>query len=411
MAENNPIELKSDDGLAKIIAQKGFAPVEEEETKQTTEETKTEGEGQKQENQEGSQTSESTIDINALIAEKTGGKFKSIDELQSIIQEKEEPKKVEIPEFSDDYEKLIWAAAQKGDMSKIKEITNLQRKDIDSMKEKDILMSKLKNELKGLSDEEIEDELFERYGMGLKPLTDEEKELLSEKEILEHNKQMKEFERKRKAEVHTIKEQLKNEINETKNALLEGFKDVFEVKEPAKAVKEEAKVAEQKVEDTYVEPTEEELKFMKAKFETEVKGILPEVSKISIKDKVEISEGVEEDLEINYELSDADQRKLIDYLADYELSPKEEKEFIKVEDGKEVLDLKGLIKAKAQEVFSDKLQKIRDKEIAAKARENVVKKDLKRVDLTPESITDRNTNLSESQSNFMKQWANQIKNV
>jgi len=272
------------------------------------------------------------------------------------------------------------------------------------MSERDLLKSKLKNELQGLSDEEIENELEDRYGYSLQPLTDEDKELLSKEDVAQHEKQMARAERLRKSEVSTIKNELKKQLEQSKTAMLEQFKDVLNPQ-----VEEVKPVAENPKQDAYVEPTEEELTFARNQFEAEVKNILPDVSKITLKDKIEISEGVEEDLEIKYELSEADQKKLIDFLADYELSRAEEKKFITQVDGKEVLDLKGLIQDKAKVLFASQFQKVLVKEAVAKAKEHVIKKDLKRVNLTPESITNRDESISDrskANADFMAQWAN-----
>ena len=408
MSENKPIELKSDDPFVKQVL--GNPNLEEEnpeggEGAGDNGSQQSQKDNSSQEQNQQSQGGGAEIDINKVIEEKTGGKFKSIEDLNAIIQEKEAKPKVTLPEFQDDYDKLYWAAAQSGDVSKIKEITKLQSTNIDAMSERDLLKSKLKNELHGLSDEDIENELDDIYGYSLQPLTDEDKELLSKEDVAQHEKQMARAERLRKKDVSTIKEELKKQLEQSKTAMLEQFKDVLN---PQVEEVKPAAVAENTKQDAYVEPTEEELTFARNQFEAEVKNILPDVSKITLKDKIEISEGVEEDLEIKYELSEADQKKLIDFLADYELSRAEEKKFITQVDGKEVLDLKGLIQEKAPQVFADKLQKIRDKEVAAKAREMIVKKEIKRVDLTPNSITDRASNINESEANFMKQWANQV---
>lgn len=401
MTENNPIELKSDDPFAKFLAGEKI-----EET--TSEEQKLAEENKEEENKPEEQVAPEQkveVDFNQLLKEKTGGKFSSLEELEN---HKPEKPKVDIPEFKDDIEKLMWAASQKNDYSKISDIVNLNPKVVDNISDLEAVRAKVKAEMPGLSDADIEDEIFEKYGLGYKPLTEEQKEELTSAQIAQHEKDMSRFARQLKNDAAVKREALKSEINSKKQELLDGYKDLFEVKEE----KVEEKVEERKPVEQESQLSAEQMAEMQRDFEAEVSKQVKEVSTFKLIEKVPVSETEEIDVNIDYELSADEAKQLTDFIANYELTPAEDAKYVKRDGTKVEVDLKGLIQDKAKMLFSANFQKVLVKEAVTKAKEHVIKTDLKRVNLTPEAITDRTENLSDKakkEADFMTQWANGIK--
>lgn len=401
MTENNPIELKSDDPFAKFLAGEKIEETTSEEQK-LAEENKEE---EKKPEEQAATEEKVEVDFNQLLKEKTGGKFSSLDELEN---HKPEKLKVDIPEFKDDIEKLMWAASQKNDYSKISEIVNLNPKVVDNISDLEAVRAKVKAEMPGLSDADIEDEIFEKYGLGYKPLTEEQKEELTSAQIAQHEKDMSRFARQLKNDAAVKREAIKSEINSKKQELLDGYKDLFEVKEE----KVEEKVEEKKPVEQENQLSAEQMAQMQRDFETEVSKQVKEVSTFKLIEKVPVSETEEIDVNIDYELSADEAKQLTDFIANYELTPAEDAKYVKRDGTKVEVDLKGLIQDKAKMLFSANFQKVLVKEAVTKAKEHVIKTDLKRVNLTPESITDRTENLSDKakkQADFMTQWANGIK--
>lgn len=400
MTETNLSDFAQDHPFAKLLAGRQTEENTEvnpaEEQKPTTE--------QEQE-KTAEQEAPVEVDFNELLKQKSGGKYSSLEDLE---KQTPEPKKIEIPEFKDDIEKLMWAATQKNDYGKIREIINLNPESVNNISDLDAVRTKLKSEMPGLSDADLEDELYERYGLGYKPLTQDEKDVMSDDQIASHEKDMKRFARQLKNDAEIKRNALKSELESKKQSMLESYKDVLEAKEE----KVESTEHKEKVAEEAPKLTKDQEAELQRNFEAEVSKQVKEVSTFKLIEKVPVSETEEIDVNIDYELSADEAKQLTDFIANYELTPSEEAKYVKRNGAEVDVDLKGLIQDKAKMLFSANFQKVLVKEAVTKAKEHVIKTDLKRVNLTPESITDRSENISDkskAQADFMTQWANGIK--
>jgi hypothetical protein len=103
------------------------------------------------------------IDFDAVLAEKTGGKFKSVDE---ILQLAEKPVSQEI-NFANETSKKVFDYLKEGKVDKFMNIYQQQKQleNVDKLDADNVLKLRLKYENPELSDAELQDEFESRYGV------------------------------------------------------------------------------------------------------------------------------------------------------------------------------------------------------------------------------------------------------
>jgi hypothetical protein len=155
-----------------------------------------------------------SIDFEALLAERTGGKFKSVDE---ILQLAEKPVTQDI-NFANEDSKKVFEYLKEG---KVEDVINVfqqqkQLQNIDKLDTDGILKLKLKYENPELSEEEINDEFQSRYGVD-EPDIDEDLD-----DAADIEKAKKKFEREKSA-MERLK---KKDLKEAKDFLQEKKKEI-----------------------------------------------------------------------------------------------------------------------------------------------------------------------------------------
>ena len=110
------------------------------------------------------ETNQSTqIDFEALLAERTGGKFKSVDE---ILQLADKPVSQEI-NFANETSKKVFEYLKEGKVDEFMSVYQQQKQleNVDKLDADNVLKLKLKFENPDLTDAELQDEFDSRYGV------------------------------------------------------------------------------------------------------------------------------------------------------------------------------------------------------------------------------------------------------
>jgi hypothetical protein len=110
------------------------------------------------------ETNQSTqIDFEALLAERTGGKFKSVDE---ILQLADKPVSQEI-NFANETSKKVFEYLKEGKVDEFMNVYQQQKQleNVDKLDSDNVLKLKLKFENPDLTDAELQDEFDSRYGV------------------------------------------------------------------------------------------------------------------------------------------------------------------------------------------------------------------------------------------------------
>jgi hypothetical protein len=174
-------------------------------------------EQQQQQTDSGSQTennSSQSIDFESLLSERTGGKFKSVDE---ILQLADKPTPQDI-NFANEDSKKVFEYLKEGKVEDVlsvyqqqKQLENIEKLDTDG-----ILKLKLRYENPELTEEELNDEFQSRYGVD-EPDIDEDLD-----DAADIDKAKKKYEREKSA-MERLK---KKELKEAKDFLQEKKKEI-----------------------------------------------------------------------------------------------------------------------------------------------------------------------------------------
>ena len=154
------------------------------------------------------------IDFEALLAEKTGGKFKSVDEILKLTEQSVTP---EI-NFANETSKKVFDYLKEGRVDELMNIYQQQRQleSVDKLDTDSILKLRIKYENPELTDEELQDEFESRYGVE-QPDIDED---LDDPADIEKAK--KRFERERSA----VERQKKKDLKEARTFLQEKKEEI-----------------------------------------------------------------------------------------------------------------------------------------------------------------------------------------
>jgi hypothetical protein len=160
------------------------------------------------ETNQGQQQSSTGVDFETLLAEKTGGKFKSVDE---ILQLAEKPNNQDI-NFANETSKKVFEYLKEGKVDEFLNVYQQQQKltSLDKLDTDNVLKLKMKYENPELTDEEIEDEFNYKYGIE-QPDIDEDLDTPEEiaKEKKRHEREKINMERLKKKDLKEAKDFLK----------------------------------------------------------------------------------------------------------------------------------------------------------------------------------------------------------
>jgi hypothetical protein len=164
-------------------------------------------------NQEDSSKSSTPVDFETLLAERTGGKFKSVDE---ILQLAEKPNTQEV-NFANETSKKVFEYLKEGKVDEFLNVYQQQQKltNLDKLDTDNVLKLKMKYENPELSDDEIEEEFNYKYSLE-QPDIDEDldspEEIAKEKKRFEREKIN--MERLKKKDLKEAKDFLKSKKEE-----------------------------------------------------------------------------------------------------------------------------------------------------------------------------------------------------
>jgi hypothetical protein len=141
------------------------------------------------------------LDFEALLAEKTGGKFKSVDEILKLTEQQVAP---EI-NFANETSKKVFEYLKEGKVDEFMSVYQQQKmlESVDKLDTDNVLKLKIKYENPELTQEEIEDEFESRYGVE-QPDIDEDLD-----DAADIEKAKKKFEREKSAMERLKKKDLK----------------------------------------------------------------------------------------------------------------------------------------------------------------------------------------------------------
>ncbi len=223
--------------------------------------------------------------------------------------------------------------------------------------------------------EEVKDELSDRYGIGLKKVEINEDEMTDD-EIQSAKKHNQEVDRAIAKGQRLLKTDAKSAAEEFENRKSSLELPEFEFELPTTETKKEEDVFD-------VEKFNEELiKQAQEQREKEWLPVLQDTFKEfdSVQKTVKYNDnGSEVAIDVNYKLSEKEKEQIISYLGSYNGHPEDSK-FSK-EDGS--VDMKRFAGQKSAELILDSLLSTVAKEASARARAELVKKDLVNYDDTP----------------------------
>jgi len=186
------------------------------------------------------------IDFEALLAERTGGKFKSVDELFQLA---DKPVNQEI-NFANDTAKKVFEYLKEGKIDEVVSVYQQQQQlaSLDKMSADDVLKLKIRQENPELSNEEVDEEFNFKYGVQ-EPDIDEDldtpEEIAKEKKKFEREKinmerlkkkdlkEAKEFLNSKKQEIvlpdiqTSAPQQQQAVSNEAEEAAIKEFRDKY----------------------------------------------------------------------------------------------------------------------------------------------------------------------------------------
>lgn len=299
-------------------------------------------------------------DLSSIIAEKTGGKYSDFDQL---LTELNKEKEVIQPVFEGEAEK-IYSYLKEGKEQELTEYLTLKNTDFSAIPKEELLERYIKSTKPHLSEDSVEAIMTDRYGFGKQPLSDEDKELLSEDQVKAYERDL----RLSKAEREEALAEALNFFNSKKG----------ELKLPDLPKQVDSEYEEYLQYKQQAANQQEESERAAREYQESVEQIVPQIKELSVAKEIETSVG-KVALDSKFQLSTEQQQQVKEYLlglnggSDYD-----NKEF--VHDNK--VDYRGLSEEAAwrikpiREAMLDALLK----DYAAKIQETFVEKEIKRYD-------------------------------
>lgn len=264
-------------------------------------------------------------------------------------------------EFSDDLSKDFYNAIGDGNYEQAYDILSgvMEYK---RLKPEDLAFKYLKELNPDLTEEDIEFSLADEFGLGLSELTDEQKDLMSEKEIADHEKRLKS---QGIAYKKFLREANKHYAELSKEFKLELPKTKVNIKQPEVIVDESY--------ETFKQSQTEVAEAQKAWEQTVDNGFKAFNGEITSSLEFEINDG-KVAFESKFKLSDTEKQAVYDELLTRVASPYEKSLFVS-EDGQ--VNLSGYINYVAETMYAKKIRNSIAKEAASHALESFIEKEIK----------------------------------
>lgn len=287
------------------------------------------------------------------------------EELEDSNQQTQQLEEEIIPQT----ERLTYSASEylQQNRDKVREYLEVSSLDINNISEVELIKLKMKREKPYFTQEDIEDELYEQYGIGLKLKTipedafDEERERL-QRENEEIAKRIRRGERA-----------LKDEAIKAKNYFSQ-LQESIELPEIAFDVDRTKFSDPELVINSFIEQeTEKANKFKEEVWIPQITDNILKFTGFKAKVEVDSTNGEKVFSEFNYKLTDKQKQILQEELSEYVASPRDQK-YVNKETGE--VDMPRFIQDKAKQLFADDIIKQSTKEAIAKFKESFVKNDL-----------------------------------
>lgn len=274
-----------------------------------------------------------------------------------------------------------WLTQHEQTISKYLTEKNTDYKSLDPEKLAEL---KFRKDNPNLTEEDIREELADKYGIGLSKMSedlDDYEDELELKEAKEHNKNLAKLQRELKKAAPKFAEEF--EQNKYSIELPD-----FEIDIPKQQYKTQ--------EDIYDEIIQQTETYRQEQWIPELKKSVDSFE--SIKQQIEYEDnGNKVVLDVDYKLSDADKQEIIDEYGDYIVTAKDQEKY---------QDLDGFLKDKAPAKVMSKLLKTVAKEAAARARESFVKNELLNYDDGKQQYTPQTGELSFAEKVFAAKRTN-----
>lgn len=240
-----------------------------------------------------------------------------------------------------------------------------KKTDYTTFKPEELVALKFKQDNPELSDEDIKEELADKYGIGLEKITIDD-DLMTDEEIADakiHNKSVDKLQRQLKKDAPQAEEYFK-QIKES----LEVPKFEFELPKS-----EEPVLSTEELFNKYQEDIIQQSQDIKEKQWTPtVKENVQRIESVNKKIEVEI-EGENVILEVNYKPSEADKKQLEDFMIGYVASDYDNTNYVN-EQG--VADMERFFQDKAKDLLGDKIMKSAIVDALAKQKAIIYKKQI-----------------------------------
>lgn len=294
----------------------------------------------------------------------------STESVEENIQEQEEdnkPKKVEV-----DYKSFL-------EENKDIFLTYLKEKNTDysSLKPEEVVYLKLKNENPEFSEEDLKEELADKYGIGLSKI-EIDKDIMTDDEIKEAESYNKSIDKKLRA----LKKDAPSAVQ-----YFNSLKESLELPKFEMEFSEDEKINPEDFIKNYENENLVKVQEHKEKvWKPQLKEVLDSFE--SVKEVVEFDDnGSKVAINVDYKLSKDDKEELFNYLSEYLGHPSDSKYV----DASNNPDLQRFVEDKAKEISFKKLLKTVAKEASAKAREEFVKNNLVNYSEEARNVTTPNT--------------------
>lgn len=286
-------------------------------------------------------------------------------EPETAKEDKPEPKE---REFRNEVSKDLYDAFQSKELSKIKDILDRVYYDANKLDPHEIAVQKIKNDNPDWTDEDIADELWDKYSVGKKPLTEEDKELLDDDQIKAYEKELKKGEREFKKLVSDGKSFLNS-----KNKVDVDFPEI----DPKEFIPD-GYMTEDKFIENYSKQAEENNKQTQEQWQSIVNSGLKDFDKSQ---KINIDLGDDGGVfDFTYNISDDEFNDLKTFLSDYSNTTASDSKYVTGEGDNIKVDVTSMFKNKMFGMLGSKILKSAIKEGFNKGKDLILNKTIKNAD-------------------------------
>lgn len=249
---------------------------------------------------------------------------------------------------------------------KINEYFKYSSIDLETIGDTDLLKLKLKNDNPTWSSEDIEDELFDKYGIGLKLKTAPEDALPDEVDAInEYNERIKRQMSSGQRALKTAVQQARQEFLAKKESL-----ELPEMELDVELNTDPIKIVEQ----YQAQQLEQANKFREEVWVPQIQDAIAKVGGFKQRVEVPIQKGDKVVSELTYKLSESEKGELATYLNNYQPHPSDEKYITNKETGE--IDYTRFVSDKAKMLFVDKLINASVKDAIAQAQAKFIKEEI-----------------------------------